>query len=163
MNHRQKKFADLYLTKAMGNGRQAAIMAGYSKKTAHVIASENLNKPNIKKYIAKRRAELEEIFMTDYFDVMNKMKILSDFNLQDCFDENGNLKKISDLPGDVAYGLTGSETILKKDGEEWDTIIKIKSESKSKILAEMAKIKKLYEDVAPTNVTIRIGFKKNEG
>lgn len=162
MTPKMKKFCDLYLTRAMGNGTQAAIMAGYSKHTANEIAAQNLTKISIQEYLTKRRAELEEVFMHDYFDVMNKHKILSDFNIQDCYDENGNLKNISDLPRDVAYGLTGSETILKKDGEEYDTITKIKSEPKSKVLSEMAKIKKLYEEYTPQEVVINVNIIKDE-
>lgn len=46
---KQKKFADAYIKS--GNAKQAAIEAGYSKKTAATIGSENLIKPNVKKYI----------------------------------------------------------------------------------------------------------------
>lgn len=42
---KQQRFVDEYLTNL--NGTQAAIRAGYSPKTAHVIASENLRKPQI--------------------------------------------------------------------------------------------------------------------
>ena len=42
---KQKKFADEYIIS--GNATQSAIKAGYSKKTAGVIAVENLEKPNI--------------------------------------------------------------------------------------------------------------------
>jgi len=46
---KQKKFADEYIK--TGNATQSAIEAGYSKRTAAVIATENLIKPNIKAYI----------------------------------------------------------------------------------------------------------------
>jgi phage terminase small subunit len=42
---KQKRFVDEYLTNL--NGTQAAIRAGYSPNSAHVIASENLRKPQI--------------------------------------------------------------------------------------------------------------------
>lgn len=48
---KQKLFADLYIE--LGHGTEAAIRAGYSKKTARSIASQNLEKPIIKDYIAK--------------------------------------------------------------------------------------------------------------
>ena len=48
---KQKRFADNYIR--TGNARQSAIEAGYSEKTASVIASENLTKPNILRYIEK--------------------------------------------------------------------------------------------------------------
>lgn len=54
---KQKKFADNYIK--TGNATQSAIEAGYSKKTAPTIASENLIKPNIKFYIDKKMKEIE--------------------------------------------------------------------------------------------------------
>lgn len=48
---KQQRFADEYLVSL--NATQAAIRAGYSQKTAEVIASENLTKPNISAYIEK--------------------------------------------------------------------------------------------------------------
>ena len=49
----QEKFCSYYIK--LNNGEQAAIKAGYSKKTAAVIASENLRKPNIAKRINNLR------------------------------------------------------------------------------------------------------------
>lgn len=57
MTLKQQRFADEYII--TGNATQAAIKAGYSKKTAKVIANENLTKPYIKKYIDERLAQLE--------------------------------------------------------------------------------------------------------
>lgn len=54
---KQKKFADNYIK--TGNATQSAIEAGYSKKTAPTIASENLIKPNIKSYIDEKMKEIE--------------------------------------------------------------------------------------------------------
>jgi len=57
MTLKQQRFTDEYII--TGNATQAAIKAGYSKKTAKVIANENLTKPYIKKYIDERLAKLE--------------------------------------------------------------------------------------------------------
>ena len=54
---KQQRFADEYIIS--GNATQAAILAGYSKKTARSIGQENLTKPDIKKYIDERLEELE--------------------------------------------------------------------------------------------------------
>ena len=54
---KQQRFADEYIIS--GNATQAAILAGYSKKTARTIGQENLTKPDIKKYIDERLEELE--------------------------------------------------------------------------------------------------------
>ena len=54
---KQKKFADEYIIS--GNATQAAIKAGYKKKTANRIGSEKLSKLYIKKYIDERLKEIE--------------------------------------------------------------------------------------------------------
>jgi terminase small subunit-like protein len=45
LKNKQRVFVDEYVTDF--NGKRAAIVAGYSEKSARFIASENLTKPNI--------------------------------------------------------------------------------------------------------------------
>lgn len=54
---KQKAFCEFYIE--TGNITEAAIKAGYSKKTARVIGQENLIKPAIKEYMRKRESELD--------------------------------------------------------------------------------------------------------
>ncbi|WP_308575523.1 terminase small subunit [uncultured Fusobacterium sp.] len=54
---KQKAFCEFYIE--TGNQTEAAIKAGYSKKTARVIGQENLLKPAIKEYLEKRLAEID--------------------------------------------------------------------------------------------------------
>lgn len=51
LTDRQEKFCNEYLVDL--NATQAAIRAGYSKKTAQVIAAENLSKPIIQEKLQK--------------------------------------------------------------------------------------------------------------
>lgn len=53
---KQARFVDEYLVDF--NATQAAIRAGYSEKTAYSIGWENLRKPEIKKAISERIAEM---------------------------------------------------------------------------------------------------------
>lgn len=68
MTAKQKMFCDEYMIDL--NATQAAIRAGYSKKTAAVIAAENLKKPNIQEYIEKRMAEKEAALIADQDEVL---------------------------------------------------------------------------------------------
>lgn len=54
---KQKAFADYYIE--LGNATEAAIKAGYSKKTAKEVGYENLTKPHIKSYIDEIMKEIE--------------------------------------------------------------------------------------------------------
>ena len=68
MTAKQQRFCDEYLIDL--NATQAAIRAGYSKKTARAIANENFTKPYIKEYIEKRMAEKESELIADQDEVM---------------------------------------------------------------------------------------------
>lgn len=58
LTEKQKRFADEYIQS--GNATQSAIKAGYSKKTAYSVGSENLKKPEVKKYINERMKDVNE-------------------------------------------------------------------------------------------------------
>lgn len=68
LTQKQQRFVDEYIIS--GNATQAAIKAGYSKKTAAVTATENLRKPNIKAAIEKRNAEIQSEKTADMTEVM---------------------------------------------------------------------------------------------
>ena len=68
MTAKQMRFCDEYLIDL--NATQAAIRAGYSKKTAAVIAAENLTKPYISEYIKKRMEEKEDSLIAKQDEVM---------------------------------------------------------------------------------------------
>lgn len=72
MTDKQRKFADEYLIDT--NATQAAIRAGYSKKTARQTGQENLSKPNIKNYIDK---QLEKMHTEKIADAQEVMKYLT--------------------------------------------------------------------------------------
>lgn len=58
LTEKQKRFVEAYIE--TGNATKAALMAGYSKKTAYSIGNENLKKPEIKYAIDRRMKEIEE-------------------------------------------------------------------------------------------------------
>ena len=68
LTEKQKRFADEYIIS--GNATQAAIKAGYSKKTARFVGAENLTKPNIKNYIDERLEELKSERTADAQEVL---------------------------------------------------------------------------------------------
>lgn len=65
---KQKRFCEEYLVS--GNATDAAIKAGYSKKTARSVGSENLTKPDIKNYIDEKLKEMESRKIADAAEVM---------------------------------------------------------------------------------------------
>lgn len=79
---KQQAFVDEYMQDH--NATQAAIRAGYSKKTAQQTGSENLLKPVIAAEIAKRKAELSEKSQVDALWVLNQAVDL----YKECRDES---------------------------------------------------------------------------
>lgn len=68
MTDKQKRFCDEYLIDC--NGKQAAIRAGYSEKTAYSIAAENLKKPEVKQYLEQQMQQLHSAKVADAQEVM---------------------------------------------------------------------------------------------
>lgn len=71
LTEKQKRFCDEYLVDL--NGTQAAIRAGYSKKTAKQIAQQNLTKLDIQEYIKKRMAEKEDALIAKQDEVLRTL------------------------------------------------------------------------------------------
>ncbi len=65
---KQKLFCDEYIISL--NATQAAIKAGYSKKTARKIAAENLTKPVIQNYISERMKQKESSLIATQDEVL---------------------------------------------------------------------------------------------
>ena len=67
-----QRFIDEYCVDM--NGTQAAIRAGYSKRSARQIADQNLSKHDIREAIMKRRKELSEASFLDAVYVLEGFK-----------------------------------------------------------------------------------------
>lgn len=65
---RQKKFADFFIE--TGNASKAASMAGYSKKSAAVIANKNFKIAKVRNYINMRLESIESKRIADAAEVM---------------------------------------------------------------------------------------------
>lgn len=133
LEDRQKAFCEYYISTNF-NGTQAAILAGYSKKTANVIASENLTKPNILKYIDKLKAErLERVHIThddilkDLIEVKERcmQKAPVTFMGTQIKDKNGNnLWKFDAKGATKALELIGKHTgFFAEDNKQKQTIV----------------------------------------
>lgn len=68
MTEKQRRFCDEYLIDC--NAAQAAIRAGYSKKTAYSIGNENLSKPDLKAYITTQLEKIRSEKIADAQEVM---------------------------------------------------------------------------------------------
>ena len=82
LTQKQQRFCDEYLIDL--NATQAAIRAGYSKKTAYSIGQENLKKPEINAHIEKRMAEKEKALVADQDEVLKYLTSVLRGNSKSC-------------------------------------------------------------------------------
>lgn len=124
---KQKKFV-----KAVASGKsatQAAIKAGYSKKTAYSIANENLKKPEIKQALEKEVDSAAKKAGVSPEWVYKSLKHLHDFNSQIVTKDDGNSEMINAM---VSLDATKSIGKFLRMGEKVDDT----KDETLKILAE---------------------------
>lgn len=127
---KQKLFCDEYLIDL--NATQAAIRAGYSKKTAYSIGQENLKKPEIQKRIQelmKRRAERTRI---DQDRALEELAYLGFSNIKNYIEASTKgfvvFKDIEKIPDEEARAIEAIK-VNTKEGK-----IEFKLHSKTKTL-----------------------------
>ena len=81
LNARQKAFCEYYVV--CSNATEAAIKAGYSKKTARVIGQENLTKPALKKYIDELMQKLESERIASAEEVLQNLTAMMRGEIQE--------------------------------------------------------------------------------
>ena len=103
---KQQRFCDEYLIDL--NATQAAIRAGYSKKTAYSIANENLMKPEIKKYIDERMAEKKSKLIADQDEVLKYLTSVL----------RGESQSTEIVVEGIGEGCSSARTIQKEPSEK---------------------------------------------
>lgn len=150
---KQKKFCEHYLK--TGNATQAALKAGYSKKTAGVIGQENLKKPYIIEYLRTRGEKSENKRIADANEVLEFLtRVL-----------RGEEAEQFGLEVSVQDKLKAAEQLAKRyriaeDGELLELKKKqLDLENRKKEI----ELKQLEENTTTdTNITINITGAKNE-
>lgn len=136
---KQKAFADYYIQ--LGNATEAAIKAGYSKRTSKETGYENLTKPHIKSYIDKRLEEIESERIADAKEVMEYLtsamrgeiteEVVVTENIGDFMSEAKTMRKeIGAKERNKAAELLGKRYRLFTDKIENDTNVTVNSTPK---------------------------------
>lgn len=92
MNPRRMRFAEYY--RASSNGTEAAIKAGYSKKTAYSQANRLLKDVEVQNYIKELESEEKD---KRILDARDRKVILSDIARDDINDPQCRIKAIDTL------------------------------------------------------------------
>lgn len=148
MTPKQTRFIAEYLIDL--NATQAAIRAGYSKKTASRAASDLLSNPTISARVATLKSAQLETADLSATRVLEELRRLALVDIRGFYDVNGNLKPMHKLTAEQGAALAGVETMKRNveagDGV-MDTVHKIKLWDKTRALEMLAKHFALLTDV----------------
>lgn len=166
LTEKQKRFCLEFMID--GNGAQAAIRAGYSKRTSQMIASENLTKPIVSDYLNKLRNELAERNKLKADDVIQELKALGFWNMQDFIDEGNVIKDITKLPRELTKSVVGikvKQTFLPNPNGEGEPIEEITTElkmvDKRGALVDIGKHLGVFEKDNRQKAPVKIRVKSN--
>jgi phage terminase small subunit len=150
LNDKHKRFSLEYLKDL--NATEAAIRAGYSKKTAHSQGCRLLKNAEVKRFIAAKGQTKFEKLDISVDRVLNEIARLAFLDPRKFYDEAGNLKAITELDDDTAAALAGMEVeeayehFGKGQAKPKGLLKKIKFADKSKNLELLGRYHKLFTD-----------------
>jgi phage terminase small subunit len=133
------------------DGKDAAIKARYSKKSAASQASQMLNNPKISAAIAKRTGKICEKLAISTESVLQGIAQLAHYDVRRFFDEKGNPKQIHELSDAEANAVSGFEFIelFEGDGDErhcFGHLKKFKIADRGQNLERLGRHLKLFTD-----------------
>ncbi|APB77396.1 terminase small subunit [Paenibacillus polymyxa] len=144
LTDKQNMFVKEYLIDL--NATQAAIRAGYSKKTARKIGNENLTKPDIQAAIEKAMADrskrteitadrvLQEYAKIAFSDITDYLKINTAERVVDykkVEDEDGNVRK------EPVFGLVQAVELFDTDNVDGEKMLAVSSVKQSEFGIEL--------------------------
>ena len=166
LTDKQEMFCKEYLIDL--NATQAAIRAGYSKKTAHSIGNENLIKPEIEARIAELKESRANRIEMDSDGVLKELKNWVEGDYTDLMMLTA--KQIKELPSEVRRLITGFKRTTRRipGTDEEEIQIEVKFIDKQKAMEMVARHIGFYEidneqsKTAPVVINLGKGSKPKE-
>jgi phage terminase small subunit len=144
LTKKQSTFIEEYLVDL--NATQAAVRAGYSKRTAKVMGCENLSKPNIQNAIHAAMNERSKRTGITVDRVLEEIAKIGFADIREIFTAGDNFRSIADLPDDIAAAVQSIEVVVRPPGlagddgfKEGELVYKIRLSDKLKGLELLGK------------------------
>jgi len=144
---RRTLFIEAYLANG-GNATNAAKAAGFSEKSAHQQGCALLKHPKVIHRLDERRKELAQKYELTTENVIKSLAQAVYFDPRKLYDENGNLKPITELDDDTAQALSGFEVMEEKGS----------GEDRGKVIGFTKKVKWLDKNVAREQAMKHLGL-----
>lgn len=141
---KQARFKDEYLVDL--NAKEAAIRAGYSKKTAEQIGYQLLHKTSVQEAIAEAMKKREVRTAITQDRVLKERARLAFYDPRNLFHDDGSPKAITDLDDDTAAAIAGLEVVnIGNETHGIGQVLKYKLIDKSASLTALEKHLGMYE------------------
>lgn len=146
MTPKQSRFVAEYLIDL--NATQAAIRAGYSKRTARFMAAENLAKPYIAAEVKQAMAERAARTEITADRVLKELAKLAFFDIRKAFNPDGSLKPLDEMDDETAASIAGLEVteLSDADGNAAGRVKKIKIADKRAALVDIGRHLGMWND-----------------
>lgn len=148
LSPKAQQFINEYLTD--GNGKQAAIRAGYAPKAAEVQASRLLRNAQVAEAVRARQQQLQKKAGVSAERVVEELARIGLVDPRMLFDARGRVIAVKRLPEDVARAIASVETTVETTGtgktRTVATTTKVRFWEKPKALHTMAHILGMLKD-----------------
>lgn len=147
---RQQRFVDEYLKDL--NATQAAIRAGYSKKTSKVQGSRLLTNAAVAEAINKRKKVAAQRLEMSAEEIRQALSKIGRCDVRKLFAADGSMKPIHEVDDDTAAAISGFEVLDRlqraKNGKKGFNarITKVKTYDKVAALTQLARIHGMHQD-----------------
>lgn len=148
MTLKQEAFCREYLIDF--NATQAAIRAGYAKKSARQTASENLSKPDIQNRISKLAKTVVHRHEVTIERLVQEYACCAFLDPIELFNDDGTMKSLNEMSEAARRSLAGIEITEKNAGTRTDPfmvdVTKVKIIDKRAALSDLGKYLGMFID-----------------
>ena len=152
MARRERRFIE-----AVASGmshKEAIIAAGFKGEQAKDAGWRMMQRPGVKEEIEKRTTDALVSAGVSRVQIVRELARIAFLDPRKLIDENGAVKKFSELDDDTAAALAGMDVEALFAGTGSDrtqvgTVSKVKFWNKREALADLAKIARLVQDAPP--------------
>lgn len=144
--HRRALFVEAYLSNG-GNGKVAAINAGYSRKGAEVVGSKMIRHPEVAALLRERLGKVLSKYELTTERTLREVARLSYADIRKLYREDGTLKLPHELDDDSAAAVSGFDVdeLMGGEGKSIGCSKKVRLHDKNAALEKAMKYHGLYE------------------
>lgn len=122
LNKRQAQFVQEYMIDL--NATQAAIRAGYSKRTAYSQGQRLLKHVEVQRRLQIEKSKRAERVQVDQEYVLRRLVEIDQMDALDILDDDGSIKPIKDWPKTWRQFLSGFDVTQMSSADDVETVVR---------------------------------------